>query len=208
MHIKLIGKSLYFIIIYCLIIISCKQQEKSERFVVPLDTMPVYKTTDSKIPSPNRAYYLPSNFVFDSSGNIFYYQQKILWNDDEVREWKSPPKFINLKLEDIVQIPTKSIEDFFKLNILKEDTLKRYVAIASLKDTITSLGLSKIIALCNEKSNHIRWKFRMATLEELVVLNYKKRQDEYYPDKIKWDSTKIQMKTSFLPSNDSKRTLQ
>jgi len=200
MHTKLIGKSLslYCIIINSFFLISCNQQGKNETFTIPLDTMPVYKTTDPKIPPPpppNRAYYLPSNFIIDSTGNIFYYQQKILGNDDEIRDWNTLPNFINLQPKDIIQIPVSSIEEFIRMNILNSDSLRRYVSIASAKDTITSLGLSKIIALCNEKSNQIRWKFRMATQEELVVLDHKKRQEEYYPDKIKWDSTKIQITT-------------
>jgi hypothetical protein len=193
MHIRSIYLTLLYLTINSLILVSCNQQETRITFIVPLDTMPVYNTSVPKIPPPNRAYYLPSNFIIDSTGNVFYYQQKISMNDDEVRDWDTPPNFINLKPIDIVQIPVNSIEEFVEVNILNSDTLKRYVSIASEKDTITSLGLSKIVALFNKKSSHIRWKFRIATQEELIVLDHKKRQVEYYPNEIRWDSTKIRM---------------
>lgn len=184
----------------CFIVISCNQQNANEIFIVPTDTMPIYKTSNSNIPPPpppNRAYYFPSNFIVDTEGEIFFYQQQIKLNDDEVRNWNTPPQFINLNPNDIVQVPVNSIEEFIKLNILNKDSLKRYVSIASEKDTINSIGLSKIIAICKDKKYSIRWKFRIATQEETIVLNYKKQKQNYYPEKVKWDTTKILMPLAF-----------
>jgi hypothetical protein len=159
--------------------------------------MPVFDKSKSEIPPPpppaNRGYYFASNFIIDTGGQIFFYQQQAIWNDDERVDWNTPPKFINLKPKDIVQIPAYNIEEFITLNILNIDSPKRYVAIASAKDTINSSGLSKIIAMCKEIKNHIRWKFRVITQEEAIVLDHKKRQKNYYPDEIRWDSTKIRM---------------
>ena len=180
--------------------IACAQQYTNDTFIVPLDTMPLYKADSSKIPPdpppprPERAYYFPSNFIIDSTGKVFFYQKQVIWSiDGNNTDWNTPPEFINLRPKDILQIPDNSIEEFIKLNVLNIDSAKRYVAIAAAKDTIKSLGLSKIIAICKDKENHLRWKFRIITQEEGIVLEYKKRQEPYYPDEIKWDSTKIRM---------------
>jgi len=176
--------------------LSCSQQNSNETFIVPLDTMPVYNRTDSKIPPPpppNRVYYFPSNFIIDTAGQVFFYQRQGKWNDDVQVDWNTPPNFIDLKPKDIVQIPIKSIEEFIKLNILDIDSSKRYIAVASAKDTINSPGLSKIIAICKDDNNHIRWKFRLITQEEAIVLDYKKGKRNYDSEEIKWDSTKTKM---------------
>lgn len=193
-----IKKSISRIAFISSMMMSCTHQNINETYIVPKDTMPLYNGSDPKIPPPpppRRAYYFPSNFIVDTLGEIFFYQKPGKWNDDEQVDWNTPPKFINLKPEDIVQIPAGDIEEFIKLNILNIDSSKRYIAIASEKDTIKSLGLSKIIAMCEDKNYHIRWKFRVLTQEEAIVLDYKKRHEIYKADEIKWDSSKIRMPT-------------
>lgn len=194
-----ISNTVCWIVCTCCIVIACTQrtvQNKSETFIVPVDTMPVYDKSKSEIPPPpppNRAYYFAANFIIDTAGQTFFYPQPPLRNDDEIRDWNTPPKFIDLKPNDIIHVPNDSLEEFITGNILNLDSSKRYVAIGSAKDTITSVGLAKIIAMCKEAKNHIRWKFRMATQEETIVLGYKKRHANYSPDEIKWDSTKVRM---------------
>jgi hypothetical protein len=193
----MILKTTIFIFI---ILFGCTQptHNTTEIFIVPADTMPSYKTNTHDVlpppPSSNRAYYFPSNFIIDTGEQIFYYQQKQTLNDDIRVAWTTPPLFINLQPKDIIQIPVKSIAEFITLNILNKDSLIRYVAVASIKDTTQSVGLSKIVTLLNDSANHIRWKFRKVTQEEAIVLDYKKRQANYYPDEIKWDTTKIRFK--------------
>jgi hypothetical protein len=159
--------------------------------------MPSYKTTIHNVPPPpppNRAYYFPSNFIIDTGEQVFYYQQKQTLNADARLDWTTPPLFINLQPKDIIQIPVNSIAEFIALNILNKDSFNRYVAVASTLDTVQSLGFSKIVTLLNDTANHIRWKFRKVTQEEAVVLDYKKKQRNYYSDEIKWDTTKIRFK--------------
>ena len=184
-----------FLITYTIVFVSCTQPEQSvtETFIVPADTLPIHKTISNQPPPPPpiRAYYFPSNFIFDTSGQIFFYQREEgRWFCGTGVEWNTPPEFIDLKPRDIIQIPLDNIETFIDLNILNRDSSARYVAIASTADTIKSAGLSKVITIFKNKSNKIRWKFRKVTQEETVVLDYKKRQAHYYPDEIKWDSTK------------------
>lgn len=185
-----------WILFFSCVITGCKQQNIKETFVVPPDTLPTVKQSSTylpPLPPPNRAYYFPSNFIIDTEGQVFFYQEEYKPNNDAIVDWNTPPEFIHLTPKDIVQIPVNSIEEFIKLNILNKDSLKRYIAVASEKDTISSVGLSKIMSICKNKQNHIRWKFRMATQEEEIVLDYKKRNENYNPDKIKWDSAKIKI---------------
>ncbi len=80
---------------------------------------------------------------------------------------------------------------FIKLNIINVDSSYRLVAIASLRDTFQSSGVSKIMLTFKDTTNHIKWLFRKATQEEAVVLNYKQSGREYYSDDVHWVSTKI-----------------
>ena len=78
------------------------------------------------------------------------------------------------------------------------DRKYKWVAIASIKDTIKSEGLVMLFKVLNDPSNYIRWTFRKATQEESIVLKFNELNLKYYSNNIKWDSTKIQ----FLPTID------
>jgi hypothetical protein len=138
--------------------------------------------------------YLPFNLIVDSSGRIFYYQQQIISGSNDVDE--ELPAFINLRPKDIVQIPSSNIEDFIKLNILSNDNSEKLVAIALSVDTIKSEPLSKIRMMFKDTSNHVKWLIRKVTQEEKIVLQYKEKNKNYYPNDIKWDSTKIRFPTT------------
>jgi|GEM_PF-3325859 len=190
------GRNISWKLFFSCMAIACAQPKSNVTFIVPLDTLPTSNSATASIPPPpppNRAYYFPSNFIIDSAGQVFFYQEQGKLNDDVQRSWNTPPEFIDLKPKDIVGVPDNNIEEFLKLNVLNIDSSKRYIAIASEKDTASSLGLSKIIAICKDRKNHIRWKFRKITQEEEIVLDYKKRQHNYDPAEINWDSTKIRM---------------
>jgi hypothetical protein len=169
-------------IIFLFLFISCSDQTKNinETFIVP--------TLKTK-PPPPVDIYLPFNFIVDSSGKIFYYQQQIIFGSDDVDE--ELPAFINLKPKDIVQIPTNNIEDFIKLNILSNNNSEKLVAIALSVDTIKSKSFLKIRMMFNDPSNHVKWLIRKVTEEEKIVLQYKEKNKNYYPSDIRWDSTKI-----------------
>jgi hypothetical protein len=178
------------------VFISCSQQptRTDDVYIVPQREKPQDGTTPNEPPPPPpiQTYYLATNFIIDTSGEVYFYEQpQYAFYCGTGLDWDTPPEFIDLKPKDIVQVPINSITDFIKLNILSLDSNDRRVAIASLKDTIQSVGLSKILAACNDNSNKIRWTFRKTTQEENVVLKFKKLNKRYNSDDIKWDSTKI-----------------
>ena len=169
-------------IIFLTYFISCSDNTKNinELFIVP------NAKTEPFLPVN---MYLPFNLIVDSSGSIFYYQQQILFGSDEVVE--KQPAFINLRPKDIFQIPKSNVEEFIKLNILTNDHSEKFVAIALSLDTIKSEPLSRISKIFKDTSSHVRWLIRKVTEEEEIVLQYKQNHKNYYPDDIKWDSTKI-----------------
>lgn len=193
-------RSLKLLYVFLIVLFGCTQptQNVIETFVVPVDTMRVYKTAPNKPPPPPpvRTYYFASNFI-DTAEQIFFCQREQNgWFCGTDIEWNIPPAFIDLQPENIIQIPTENIEDFIKINILNIDSSNRSVSLGSTQDTVKSFGLTKIIKLFKEKSNHVRWRFRKVTQEEAIVLDYKKRQAPYYSNSIKWDSTKTQFPLS------------
>ncbi len=175
----------------------------NETFIVPVDTMPIYKQTENQPPPPPpiRTYYFPSNFIIDTGGHIYFYQQSIQngWLCGTGINWDTPPYFIDLKPKDIIEVPSDNLERFIKANIQYLDNYNRKFAVASTVDTITSVGLAKIFKVFQDTANHIKWRFRRTTQEENVVLEYKKKQERYDYEEIKWDSTKI----LFLPKFDN-----
>ena len=179
------------------VFISCSQQptRTNDVYIVPQRQKQQVDTTPNEPPPPPpiQPYYLTSNFIIDTSGEVFFYEQpQYDFYCGTGLNWDTPPKFIDLKPQNIVQVPINSLIDFIKLNVLSLDINQRRVAIASIKDTIQSIGLSKILAVCNDNSNEIRWLFRKTTQEENIVLKFKKLNWKYYAENIKWDSTKIQ----------------
>lgn len=188
-------KKIYFVLVVGYLAVACSQKSEVEMFIVSKKDSSTSRQPDSKMPPDppaGKAYYFPINLIIDSSGQFFCYPKEINWNDDAV-PLSDLPKFVGLKPADIIELPANNIDDFIRLNVLDKDTTKRYVAIISEKDTVQSKGLTKIIELCKNPANHVRWLFRLPTIEESIVLGYKKRQQYYFPDAIKWDSTKIQM---------------
>ena len=105
------------------ILISCSHtlSYKNDIHIVPILTQPILTTKSSEPPPPPKiqVYYLPSNFIVDTAGSIYFYQeQQYGFFCGTGIEWDTPPEFIDLKPKDIVRIPDKSISDFIKLNIL------------------------------------------------------------------------------------------
>ena len=177
---------------------SCSQQAKNynETFIVPIKEKPSIKTSLNSPPPPPpiQTYYLPSNFIIDTAGRLYFYQQQQYgWFCGAGIEWDTPPEFIDLKPKDIVQVPIENIDQFITLNVLTLDGSDRRVSIAFLRDTIQSAGLAKIMLTFKDTTNHVKWLFRKATQEETVVLNYKQSNQEYYADEITWDLTRIRL---------------
>ncbi len=142
-------------------------------------------------------FYAPFNFIFDSSGNLFYYQQQRGILDCGTDYDYTTPAYIGLQPQHIIQLPEEAgIKDFLKTNVYSVVSDYRVVSIASLQDTIKAPALMLLMGSFSNSANHTRYYIRKATQEETVVLNHKLKGASYNVDNIAWDSSKIR----FMPS--------
>jgi hypothetical protein len=92
----------------------------------------------------------------------------------------------------LVEIPNNGIEDFVKLNFKKED--RNIAFISSQLDTLQTKNyfdlISAIKTSCQDGDTYF---IRKTTQEEDTVLKYKKNNEFYYSDEIKWDKSKIKL---------------
>ena len=192
------------LVIFLALFSGCIQPENNSNnlFIVPVRSLQFNKTQRNELPPPIQiqSYYLRYNFIIDIDGKVYFYQQEIDGSYCGIGiEWNTPPSFIDLRPNDILEIPSEQIEQFIKSNILYLKNSERLFAIASTADTIFSAGLYKIFIVLKDTSNHIDWVFRKTTQEENVVLRYKKNNKTYYAEEIKWDSTKTLFYHEFSP---------
>lgn len=139
-------------------------------------------------------YYDCFNFIFDSIGILYFYQHSYDRNKAPVHviDFDSDkPVFINLNPDDITIIPESAIKNLIISNILSFNQFCRIVRVISAKDSIKSKCLAPLMDILNDRVNHIFYSIRKTTLEETVVLDFKKRQEFFYAGKLIWDSTKI-----------------
>jgi hypothetical protein len=156
------------------------------------------KTVDRNEPPPPPLspyeYYGSFNFIFDTTGTIYFYKYS--------SNRKIPPKrvidfdsynpvFINLNPNNITIIPEEAIGSFAKQNILKADIPYRTVRVIGLTDTIKSKNLLQLIEFLKDSSNNISYIVRQITFEEIQVLEHMKNQQNYNPKDIVWDTTKV-----------------
>jgi hypothetical protein len=144
-------------------------------------------------PSPY-SYYGCFNFIFDTSGTIYYYQ-KFYDKDtsyESVIDFDSDaPIFINLSPDKIIKIPESALKAFFESNVLSADPAYKSIRIVGLTDTIRSPSVNYLMAQVSDTTKHIYHIVRLATLEERTVLDFMKKNKFYDADKVIWDSTQI-----------------
>lgn len=84
-------------------------------------------------------------------------------------------------------MPNNSIVDFIKQNVASKNEMKRILVIASQNDTIKNKAL---LSYLNE--NQLRtFSARITTQEEDTVLKYKKNNEFYNYEDIKWNQNRI-----------------
>ncbi|ULQ57133.1 hypothetical protein KJS94_02840 [Flavihumibacter rivuli] len=185
------------ILLLCLIIClgcSCRTNDKYISLAIP----EIGKATDPKEPPPPPlspyAYYGCFNFIFDSTGAIYFYQHFYDRDKKPIRVIdfdSNAPIFINLNPDKIISIPADGVKSFVEQNVLKADAAFRSVTVIGLTDTIKSKSLIPLMNILTDTLNDIAYLVRKTTFEENVVLDYKRKQKFYYPDKVNWDSTKV-----------------
>lgn len=192
------------LLVISLLTLSCNDSNDANKFLfnVPVNFDVSIKVTDHDEPPPPpvvKPYYANFNFIIDSTGNLYFFQQQTYrWICGTGLDENTLPEYIDLRPTEIVAVPLNGLKSFIDSNIFNHDPDARIVAIGFLKDTIKSEGLYNLTQLLKDTSNKTRWFIRHSTQEEAIVLNFKKRQARFYPDDIHWDSSK----TRFPPKVD------
>ena len=142
-------------------------------------------------PSP-QSFFSCFNFIFDRNGTLYFYQH--FYDKDKTPVAVSDieiPSRINLTPDQIIVLSDTEIRSFFESNIVPVDPAYKSVSIIGTTDTIKCKELTSLMKEVTDTVNHISYFVRPVTLEEATVLEYKKMQKFYNPDKINWDSAKV-----------------
>ncbi|MEJ7830550.1 MAG: hypothetical protein WKF91_20240 [Segetibacter sp.] len=146
-------------------------------------------------------FYAPFNFIFDSSGNVFYYQlSRSILNCGTDYDYTTPA-YIGLLPENIIQFCPTDFERFLETNIFSVDSDYRVVSVASVQDTVKSPVMKLLVDSFSDSANHTRYYLRKTTQEEEVVLSHKRQQKYYNVDNFNWYPGKIRFMSLLTDSN-------
>ncbi len=172
---------------------ACQERTKDKETTLVVSKIVNTKEPPKPPPTPY-SYYGCFNFIFDTDGTLYYYQRSYDRNKAPIRviDFDSDaPIFINLNPDDIIIIPEDGVKSFIARNILKSGKTCRSVRVIGVTDTIKSRSIDALMNIFADTANHIFYSVRKTTVEESVVLDYKRREKFYYSDKVNWDSSKI-----------------
>ena len=168
-----------------------EQNNSEQNFIISKhDSIHIAHCKQENIPPVIPFFYFDYNFLFDSSNNIFLHKKHPFMGfcDDGSCDKNFPP-FMHLKPSDIIQIDENFIDNFLRDSIPKLNDVAA-IAIVSFYDTVKSKQANEMIHFLIKRNETrkpiIRWGVRKITEEESIVLDYKKRNKPYSPQKIKW----------------------
>jgi len=192
---------LFFVIIICSFT-NCKRENtvkpiKEEYIVISKeDSISKAYHKKNKIPKP----FVPQEFkwytdlvvIMDSKDKVYIYQTERKSSNEEAKF--DYPNYIGLRPEYLTTIESKDFvlflknnNDIFGIFPNKENVINPFY-IASETDTIKNVAISNLNkALSKEKSQTI-YLLRKTTEEENVVLNFKRNQKNFEPEKINWST--------------------
>jgi hypothetical protein len=191
-------KKLLISFLSCLFFMSCNKEK--EKVNVPYIISEIEKQTKQVTnknefppppPVPGWLTYGTNTFIIDQDLKIYYFQRnKVGFVCGNGSQNDTIPYFIDLQPKDLIEIPNNCIADFVKLNYKKE--VRNLTFISSQLDTLKSKNYFDLIKAietsCQDRDNY---RIGRTTQEEDTVLKYKKNNDSYSSDLIKWDKTKI-----------------
>lgn len=178
-------------IIVCLLLLNCnskESQKKNNPYVISIEKIKLLNELKKKnIPPPPSGYYSYNNLIIDQKDDFYFYQKEYTPWHCIPSESDTIPDFFNIKPIEIIKVPNNSIVDFIKQNVTNRNEMKRMLVIASQNDTIKNNAL---LSYLNE--NQLRsFSIRRTTQEEDTVLKYKKNNEFYNYEDIKWNQDRI-----------------
>lgn len=182
----------------CLFLLNCSKKKqnievKKKPYIISYEDKKFKKYSDSlqknsdKVIFPSiKDFYCQNQILIDKKGKLFFYQiEYIPRTCVSTIETDPIPYLSNLKPIDLIQISELGVKDFLSLNILSKDKNEQRLIIASQNDTIKDMSIFSI-------TNKLEaYKIRRTTQEEDTVLKYKKNNEYYNYQDVKWDQDRI-----------------
>lgn len=146
---------------------------------------------EGKLLPPPPGFYGSSNIIIDKKGDLYFYLRENRYKWDCIIDENPLPEFINLQPKDLVKVPTNSVADFLKVNVVKNTREKRtHLIVASQLDTLKSEGFFNIMHFLRDNKIPL-YLIRRTTQEEDVVLEYKEGDLFYNSDSVQWNKSRI-----------------
>lgn len=179
---------IFFGFVVFLLLLNCNTKEENTSYVISIEKSKVLNELKKKnIPPPPSGFYSYNNLIIDQKGDFYFYQKENTPWHCIPSERDTIPDFFNIKPIEIIKVPNNSIVDFIKQNVASKNEMKRILVIASQNDTIKNKAL---LSYLNE--NQLRtFSARITTQEEDTVLKYKKNNEFYNYEDIKWNQNRI-----------------
>ncbi|WP_433834925.1 hypothetical protein [Flavobacterium anhuiense] len=182
----------------CFFLLNCikkeeKVIEKNKSYIISYENKKFKKYSDSLQKNSDRVifssikgFYCQNQLLIDKKGNLFFYQIEYIPRIcSSSRGVESIPYLSNIVPIDLIQIPQSSLNDFLSLNILSKKKNEQRLIIASQNDTIKNMSIFSFINKLEA------YKIRRTTQEEDTILKYKKNNEFYNYEDIKWDQNRI-----------------
>ena len=158
--------------------------------ITNISNKPKDKNIPPPPPIPGWLFYGTNTFIIDKDSKIYYFQREKIGRICGHKFDDTIPHFINLQPKDLIEIPNNMISDFIKLNY--KDNFRNITFIASALDTLKTQNYFDLINAIEASLNENDLYFiRRTTQEEDTVFKYKKNNDFYNSDDIKWDNNRI-----------------
>ncbi|KUJ63332.1 hypothetical protein AR687_04055 [Flavobacteriaceae bacterium CRH] len=184
-------------VLICLFLFNCTKKES------PKENIPYIISQNNKErilnkekippppPIPGWVFYGTNSFIIDNDSKIYYSQREEIGHI--CGNWETSdtiPLFIDLQPKDLIEIPDNCIANFIKANY--KSNFKNITFICSKTDTLQSESFFVLEkALKSQEKYGDYYNIRRTSQEEDTVLKYKKNNESYYSDKIKWDKNRI-----------------
>ncbi|WP_166922880.1 hypothetical protein [Flavobacterium poyangense] len=147
-------------------------------------------TVLSPPPIPGWLVYGSDTFIINSDSTAYYFQNNEIGFICGTPNADTIPHFSDLHPRDLITVSNKNIYDFIKLNYSND--FRNGTFIASQSDTLNSKMFFDLYKSLNFfKRNRDFIAIRRTTQEEDTVLKYKKNNNHYDPEDIKWDQNRI-----------------
>ena len=174
---------------------SCKKESIEKNYVISnADSISEAWMKSAKVPPPfiphNLKWYSDVVFILDSS-KIYAYQTERIHKDEGNNVDYEYTNYIGLNPEYLVTIEGENFVSFLENNndifgIFPNNSVQPVIYLASQTDTVKNIALNQLWKKLENNKSRTYFIVRRTTEEENIVLSYKKKNKDFFPESIKW----------------------